>query len=292
VGPSPGHRARPPCVRGVGVTARGAFLWLTLERGRIMLVYFPSILLLLVVPPPTCQPDLCQICVKTNVSHGTCCNTSSVCKYDEVFSQNVCMPPTPWLCNGSPSPPWSARCDSAMSKLSAAPSYQQLVSTVANAWANSVKARTANACETRARPCPWDPAAGRCTCMNQSAYSWPYNATACLQNALSFWEPFAYVVRALEREGNETLASDGDGGRNYWLNPAVATVSGVGDSPRSTTRSVTFESFTLYRPFYLPDACSDAQDMHALVSHLDATCRTNRSDVLYCNVGVQWYPNP
>jgi polygalacturonase len=44
------------------------------------------------------------MCVLTDKTHGTCCNSSWRCVYDAVFYEPICLPPTPWICAPSPPP--------------------------------------------------------------------------------------------------------------------------------------------------------------------------------------------
>ena len=150
-------------------------------------------------------------------------------------------------------------------------------------FTNDVGPRANAACTARAKPCPWNTSSHTSTCMNQSAYSFPTkNTTACFFQVYSLWHPFADLVTALEREGNKSLATAA-GGHNWWHNPAIATAV-------SATATI-FQTMTLARPIFLPNACYDEADVFEMIEGINKACRANRRHI-YCNIALQYYPNP
>ena len=83
----------------------------------------------------------------------------------------------------------------------------------------------------------------------------------------------------MQAAGNATT-----GGDVWWQNPAVGRL-------RISGAAVDLESLTLATPFFLPTACLDGADLMAIAAALSGECRAKRR-VVYCNVGVQFYPIP
>lgn len=118
-------------------------------------------------------------------------------------------------------------------------------------------------------------------CCSTNPWRFPATAACCEHDAMPLWDPRAAAVRALEAAGNATLAPLGLGrGVNFWTD--------VTRAPNKTT----LRAITLARPIYMPAACVDNDDLMALVRALNAACLKAHPSAVYCNVGVQVYPNP
>jgi DNA-binding beta-propeller fold protein YncE len=170
-----------------------------------------------------------------------------------------------------------------MTTLANASAYNQAAAAVDHAYKSTVSASAAAACATKVKPCPWNATSYTSTCDKVVQYTFPTNATYCFYQSWPEWEPFATAVRAMEAAGNATLAPAT--GVNWWTNPAVAT---AGEGPAPIT---SLQSFTLARPFFLPNVCYNEADAMVFSQELNAECMKQKS-VVYCNVGIQFYPDP
>ena len=176
-------------------------------------------------------------------------------------------------------------CASAFAALGGSGDYGQLAASVLNAWRNQAHPQAVAACAARTAPCAWNATSGTSTCLGDARYTFSTNATACIYDAYEQWLPFAYLVWAMELTGNASLAPAG--GRNWWLDPAVATVD-------SSSGALVLQSLLLSRPFYLPDACHSDEDMRSLAKGFEVElcgASSNRS-VSYCDVGLQFHADP
>jgi hypothetical protein len=177
-----------------------------------------------------------------------------------------------------PSSIWTPPCAQALTTLNNSAAYLLKRAVVEEDDLPLVTAQARRACAATAKPCAWN--GTDAICGPGGDYSFKTNASYCFRMAMPDWVQFASAVTAMEVAGNNSLAPS-PGGNNWWANPARATVG----------KGTVLQSFTLAQPIFVPEACTNPEDMTALVDQLNANCLKDPS-VVYCNVGVQAYPNP
>ena len=163
---------------------------------------------------------------------------------------------------------WTPTCARARGTLSNATTFSRAEAAIA-ADAINVYTEAAQRCDAAAKPCGTNP------------WRFPASAACCEHNAMPQWVPLAAAVRALEAAGNATLARAGlRKGVNLWT-----------DATRAPD-NMTLRAITLARPLYMPSACMGTGDLMSLVRELNAACAKAHPAAVYCNIGVQVYPDP
>jgi hypothetical protein len=175
--------------------------------------------------------------------------------------------------------PRTAECSAARAVLAKSQAFA-LQAAAVDAVATAVLARASAECAAAATPCNYNGTAASC---RDEYFFDGRNATMCFHQTISEWKPYAQLLRSMEAAGNATLGDPG--GENLWENRAVASV----DPARPQLAALRI--LGLARPIYTPEACLDVDDLYELTNSLNSACRQNASNV-YCNVGVQRYPDP
>jgi len=174
-------------------------------------------------------------------------------------------------------PSCSPPCSAAFSSLANNSAYVSAAAAIDDARSTQVQPAAASACAAKRKNCVWN--GTNATCNNVPQYMFPTNATYCFHNAIPEWAAFGGLIGQMQAAGNATT-----GGDVWWQNPAVGRL-------RISGAAVDLESLTLATPFFLPTACLDGADLMAIAAELSGECRAERR-VVYCNVGVQFYPIP
>ena len=100
---------------------------------------------------------------------------------------------------------------------------------------------------------------------------------------------YAKLVNHMEAVGKVTLDPVLQvGGKNVWENRALAQTSASADKANITT----LRSLELFKPTFMPSLCINTADMMTLTKELSAACLGEQSGAVYCNIGVQVYPDP